>query len=78
MDYRMFPTIRKSQGASQMIQVFNPFKRLKPRSRSPQYLVGCVICNKPVDLRTAKTNEAGKPVHEECYVLRQQGLKATA
>ena len=29
----------------------------------------CSICNKPVDLLTAKTDAAGKAVHEECYVL---------
>jgi hypothetical protein len=31
----------------------------------------CSICNKPVDLETAKTDENGKTVHEECYVFKQ-------
>jgi hypothetical protein len=30
----------------------------------------CSLCNDPVDLRTAKTDEYGKTIHEECYVLR--------
>jgi hypothetical protein len=28
----------------------------------------CRICNKPVELETAKTDESGKAVHEDCYV----------
>ena len=27
----------------------------------------CWVCNKPVDLQTAKTDDRGKVVHEECY-----------
>lgn len=34
----------------------------------------CSICNRPVDLKTAKTNESGQPVHEERYVRRQAGI----
>ena len=40
-------------------------------------LINCSLCNKPVDLTTAKTNEAGKAVHEECYVLIQGFNQAT-
>jgi hypothetical protein len=29
----------------------------------------CSICNKPVDLLTAKTDDKGKAVHAECYVM---------
>jgi hypothetical protein len=29
--------------------------------------VTCPVCNQPVPLETAKTDEHGKPVHEECY-----------
>jgi hypothetical protein len=36
------------------------------RSRSPM----CAICNEPVDLRTAKTNDEGQAVHEECYAMK--------
>lgn len=27
----------------------------------------CPICREPVKLETAKADEDGKPVHEECY-----------
>jgi hypothetical protein len=30
----------------------------------------CFICGKPILLEIAKTNEYGRAVHEECYVLR--------
>jgi|HubBroStandDraft_6_1064221.scaffolds.fasta_scaffold785987_2 hypothetical protein len=37
----------------------------------------CGICNKPVELDIAVTDQDGKPVHEECYVLkvRQEDAK---
>ena len=39
-------------------------------SRPPK----CPLCNKPVDLRTAKTDENGKAIHGDCYAMR---MKAT-
>lgn len=39
------------------------------QSGKPQ--INCSICNTPVSLETAKTDEAGKAVHEECYALRE-------
>jgi hypothetical protein len=30
-------------------------------------LPNCSICGKPVDIKTAKTDENGKAVHEGCY-----------
>ena len=30
----------------------------------------CSICNKPMEIETAKTDEDGKAVHEECYAAR--------
>jgi len=30
----------------------------------------CAICNKSVSLETAKIDEDGQTIHEECYVLR--------
>ena len=30
----------------------------------------CSVCNEPVELNTAKVNEVGNPIHEECYVLK--------
>lgn len=29
----------------------------------------CSICNKPVDLTIAKTDDNGKAVHAQCYVM---------
>jgi len=33
------------------------------------YLPICHICNKPVKLETAKTDDVGRTVHEGCYLL---------
>jgi hypothetical protein len=30
----------------------------------------CAICGKPVPLETAKGDEDGRSVHEQCYVLK--------
>jgi hypothetical protein len=30
----------------------------------------CSVCNEAVELDTAKVNEIGNPIHEECYVLK--------
>jgi hypothetical protein len=35
----------------------------------------CNICHEPVELETAKTDEDGRAVHEECYVSRIMRLK---
>jgi hypothetical protein len=35
----------------------------------PDYLL-CSICDNPVQLETSKTDELGKAVHGECYVLK--------
>jgi hypothetical protein len=40
----------------------------------PKFLT-CSICNEAVELETAKIDEAGKPVHEECYVQKIGGNK---
>ena len=32
--------------------------------------INCSICQKPVTLETAKTDEVGQAVHEECYLLK--------
>jgi hypothetical protein len=34
----------------------------------------CQICKKPVVLETARINEHGKAVHEDCYVNSLKGL----
>jgi hypothetical protein len=33
----------------------------------------CAICREPVSLETAKTDDDGKGVHEECYVQKIVG-----
>lgn len=30
----------------------------------------CVVCNQPVTLEMAKTDETGRAVHDECYLQR--------
>jgi hypothetical protein len=32
-------------------------------------LIRCSLCQRPVPLESSKTDENGKTVHEECYVL---------
>lgn len=34
------------------------------------YIAFCHICNKPVPLEFAQTDEAGRTVHEGCYLLK--------
>ena len=29
----------------------------------------CSVCNEPVSLETAKTDETGQAIHEECYLV---------
>ena len=38
-------------------------------------LPNCSICNERVELETAKTDEDGKAVHEDCYVQRMIRLR---
>jgi hypothetical protein len=37
----------------------------------------CPICNRHVDLETAKTDEHGLATHEECYLLKVRLEEAT-
>ncbi len=37
----------------------------------------CSICNKPAPLETAKTDERGQIVHEECYVFKMSLIAAS-
>jgi hypothetical protein len=34
----------------------------------------CVICNEPIKLETAKSDEDGNPVHDDCYLKKISGL----
>ena len=36
-------------------------------------ILACAVCHKSVKLETAKTDERGKLVHEECYVQATLG-----
>jgi hypothetical protein len=40
-------------------------------------LPACLICNKEVQLETAKTDEVGRALHEECYLLRLNLRRST-
>jgi hypothetical protein len=40
-------------------------------SDQAQFSVPCSICNQPVPVASRlKADEAGKPVHEECYLAK--------
>ncbi len=36
----------------------------------PKPKLNCSICDKPVTLETAKTDEVGRAAHDECYLLK--------
>jgi hypothetical protein len=40
-----------------------------PEELSAKRTTACVICHKPVELETAKTDERGQAVHEDCYLV---------
>jgi hypothetical protein len=42
------------------------------------YLPTCHICDKPVKLETAKTDELGRTVHSGCYLLQVMPKKYPA
>jgi hypothetical protein len=44
---------------------------------SESALVRCALCQMPVPLESVKTDENGKAVHEECYLLRLRLEQAT-
>ncbi|HKN15579.1 MAG TPA: hypothetical protein VJX47_01455 [Candidatus Sulfotelmatobacter sp.] len=52
----------------------DPHSAEKPLGSQPQVL--CSICNCLVTLESAKSDEYGRPVHEECYVLKTQLKRA--
>jgi len=41
-------------------------------------LTPCILCDNPVPLASSKTDEDGKAVHEECYLLRMRLKRATS
>jgi hypothetical protein len=42
----------------------------RPDTPRPAHLPTCSVCSGPVSLETSKTDEHGKAVHEDCYVLK--------
>lgn len=40
--------------------------------------VRCSICEKPVSLESAKADEYGRTIHEECYTLKMKLKRATS
>jgi len=43
------------------------------RAPLPLYPI-CPICSLPVTIENSKTDEKGRAVHEECYVLKIRGM----
>jgi hypothetical protein len=44
--------------------------------QAPRPELNCAVCNEPVDLRAAKTNERGIAAHERCSARRQALIRA--
>jgi hypothetical protein len=51
-------------------------KRPVPIPKKPA-LPACPICNKEVQPETAKTDEVGRTLHEDCYLLRLNLRRST-
>jgi hypothetical protein len=51
-----------------------------PNVREPAVPGGpiCGICGTPVKLETTKTDEYGRAVHEQCYILKVKLHRATS
>jgi hypothetical protein len=47
--------------------------RTAPKMRFPI----CSVCNGPVELEISKTDDQGKAVHEECYVVKVTAKEKT-
>jgi hypothetical protein len=41
-------------------------------AQSATYWPICPICHEPVRLEEAKTDEEGRAIHEDCYVVNQK------
>lgn len=50
--------------------------RAVPIPKGPA-LPACPICNKEVQLETAKRDEVGRAMHDECYFLRLNLRRST-
>jgi hypothetical protein len=47
------------------------------RFHSHIQVVLCSICEKPVSLESAKADEYGRTIHEDCYALKMKLKQAT-
>jgi hypothetical protein len=45
-------------------------KRRKPAPIRPPFQLLCPICDGSVSLESANTDEHGKAIHEDCYLLK--------
>jgi hypothetical protein len=70
------PSVGPDSGRRSLVQFNNPPFTGRPPlplhsnlARSSRTFP-CSICNELVELETAKVDETGKPVHEECYVQK--------
>ncbi len=43
----------------------------------PSQVVPCSLCERPVSLESAKADEYGRAIHEECYALKMRLKVAT-
>jgi hypothetical protein len=50
--------------------LYVPLQPNKDTSLANAQLTMCHLCSKPVELETAKTDEHGRAVHEECYLRK--------
>ena len=50
---------------------------VKSPFKSASETVRCSICEKPVSLQSAKADEYGRAIHEECYTLKMKLKWAT-
>jgi|GEM_PF-1902490 hypothetical protein len=61
--------------------VDTPGSRIPPSAENPfnfqSETVRCLICDQPLSLESANSDEYGRPVHEECYVLKTRLKLAT-
>lgn len=55
----------------------NPRPPVRRPFKSPSQNVRCSICEKPVSLESAKADEYGRTIHEECYALKMKLKQAT-
>lgn len=54
-------------------------KQASPSSVRDRFeLPRCILCGNPVLLGNSKTDENGKAVHDECYLLRMRLKRATS